>query len=72
MTNDSAALRVSGLVERYYVTPSWVAKYYGVSSMQVHRAIAAKRLVAARLDGGEYYGWALDQRLLPPTFPNGR
>lgn len=63
------ALEISAEVEQHYVTVTWVAAHYGVSRLQVHRAIAAKRLVAARVAGGGRHGWVLDRRLLPETFP---
>ncbi len=64
-------LAASAMVEQWFVTPSWVADWYGVSRLQVHRAIAAKRLVAARVEGGGRAGWVLDKRLLPKEFPRG-
>lgn len=62
-------LMTSAEVEQHFVTPAWVAIHYGVTRLAVHRAIAAKRLTAARVEGGGRYGWVLDRRLLPSTFP---
>lgn len=56
-------------VEQFFVSPMWVASHYGVSLVQVHRAIAAKRLTAARIVGGKRNAWVLDRRLLPVEFP---
>lgn len=53
-------------VTRYYVTPSWVATYYGVPKVAVYRAIWANRLKATRVRGG---GFVLDSRTLPAKFP---
>jgi hypothetical protein len=50
----------------WYVSPSWVARKYGVTRQQVYRAIAAKRLQAVRVRGGTI---VLDSRLLPESFP---
>ena len=62
-------------VTRYYVTPSWVAKFYGVPKLQVYRAIKNGRLVAVRIRSAESDKWrgkgmlVLDSRLLPYRFP---
>jgi hypothetical protein len=61
--------QVSAEVEQHFVTVSWVAKHYGVSRLRVHRAIAAKRLIAAPVVGAGYRAWVLDRRLLPKNFP---
>lgn len=70
----TSALELSAEVERYYVTVPWVARHYGVTVLRVHRAIARKRLTAARVEGktgkAGRHGWVLDRRLLPPTFPS--
>jgi len=57
-------------VERNYVTATWVAQHYGVSRLTVHRAIAARRLVAARIRGAGRDAVVLDRRLLPLHFPS--
>jgi hypothetical protein len=69
MMSDAAALKVSAEVEQWFVTPTWVANHYKVSRLSVHRAIASRRLVAARVEGGGRWGWVLDRRLLPAEFP---
>jgi hypothetical protein len=53
-------------VTLFYVTPSWVARHYGVPKLAVYRAIAAKRLTAIKIDGGSL---VLDRRTLPMKFP---
>jgi hypothetical protein len=53
-------------VSLFYVTPSWVAKHYGVSKLAVYRAIQARRLMAVKVDGGSL---VLDRRTLPHKFP---
>jgi excisionase family DNA binding protein len=53
-------------VRRYYVTPSYVARLFGVSRLRVYRAINDGKLTAVRVRGGSL---VLDSRLLPPTFP---
>jgi len=58
-------------VTRYYVTPSWVAKFYGVPKLQVYRAIKGGSLVAVRIRSAtsERGTLVLDSRLLPYRFP---
>lgn len=53
-------------VARNYVTPGWVAKFYGVKKLQVYRAIQAGKLKAIRIRGGSL---VLDERQLPSQFP---
>jgi hypothetical protein len=64
---DFEALAVEA--EMWFVSPTWVAKHYGVSRLAVHRAIASRRLIAIRIRGGGRYEWVLDRRTLPQTFP---
>ena len=66
-----AEIITSAEVEEWYVTPSWVAAYYEVTRLEVHRAIAARRLIAARVRGAKHAAWVLDRRLLPKEFPRG-
>lgn len=63
-------------LEQYFVTPAWAGRYYGVSKMDIHRAIESGRLKGVRVRGR----WAgrgrdqivLDMRELPLLFPRGR
>jgi excisionase family DNA binding protein len=57
---------VAAEVMEHYVTPSWVAKFYGVPKLDVYRAIKAGKLKAYRVRGGSL---VLDARLLPSKFP---
>ena len=67
MSNMSTLIEmVADEVALHYVSPSWVAKHYGVTRLRVYRAIAAKRLVAVRVGGGSL---VLDKRTLPESFP---
>jgi excisionase family DNA binding protein len=50
----------------WYVSPRWVASYFGVSKLRVYRAIQAGKLQATRVGGGSL---VLDKRLLPDKFP---
>lgn len=58
--------------EQFLVTQAWVAKFYQVSPMEVHRAITDRRLIAARVRGAKRDSYILDQRLLPAKFPTNR
>ena len=53
-------------VARHYVTPAWVANFYGVTRLQVYRAIRSGKLNGIRIRGGSL---VLDERQLPPKFP---
>jgi hypothetical protein len=74
MGMTSHRLKNKDVIERYYVTPAWVAHHYGVTVLAVHRAIAGGRLTAYRVRGPAqgYSGWVLDVRLLPAEWPRGR
>ena len=50
----------------HLVTPSWVARKYGVSTLKVYRAIHSGKLEAVKLRGGSL---VLDERTLPARFP---
>jgi hypothetical protein len=53
-------------VGSFYATVSWVARHYGVTRTEVHRAIKSGRLRAVRLKGNIF---VLDTRQLPARFP---
>jgi hypothetical protein len=53
-------------VLEFYVTPSWVAKFYSVPKLDVYRACRAGKLRAYKVRGGSL---VLDTRELPPYFP---
>ena len=70
--------RAGALVEGFLVTPTWVARHYGVSRITVYRAISAGRLKAIKVIGAPRQGtdgarsnntYAIDVRDLPPHFP---
>jgi hypothetical protein len=61
-------------VMEFYVTPSWVAQFYGASHLQVYRAIKAGKLKAYRVrtstpKGKSWGTLVLDSRELPAKFP---
>lgn len=64
--NEAAREFVATEVAVHYVSPSWVAKHYGVTRLTVYRAIAAQRLKAIKIQGGSI---VLDRRELPAVFP---
>lgn len=53
-------------VNQYYVTPGWVAEFYGVSRLRVYRAIRTGKLMAVKVRGGSL---VVDSRTLPVKFP---
>ena len=58
--------------EQFLVGPSWIANAYGVSIIDVHRAIHDGRIKATRIRGHKADGWAIDVRSLPDRFPYKR
>ena len=71
----SAIADTAAEVMEHYVTPSWVAEFYGVTSLQVYRAIKVGKLRAYRVRGAKpkkrqrWGALVLDTRELPPRFP---
>lgn len=63
------SMTISVEIEQFYVTPSWVANHYGVTKLAVYRAIAARKLVAAKVRGAGQNSLVLDSRTLPSEFP---
>ena len=61
-----SAIETAREVMEFYVTPSWVAKFYSVPKLQVYRSIRAGKLKAYRVRGGSL---VLDTRELPARFP---
>ena len=55
-------------ISRYFVTPVWVARHYGISRQAVYRAILSGKLQAVEIrnDGGRC-AWVLDVRKLPAS-----
>jgi hypothetical protein len=76
MTDRERQRLRSRIVERelreWYVTPGWVARYFKVRVIDVHRAIDRGQLQAIRIQGrwggAGYHGWVLDMRKLPVSW----
>jgi hypothetical protein len=66
MSVTDAIIDTAADVMRFYVTPKWVAEFYGVDKLRVYRAIKAQKLKAIRVRGGSL---VLDTRQLPSRFP---
>lgn len=56
-------------LETFYVSASYVAKFYGVHRVEVYRALKDGRLKAARVRGNVNYTYIFDVRELPSEWP---